>query len=77
MKLIQISAPLEGKVVHLSGKVLESITKYCKELEVLELNNFEHIVSIECLSELTNLLVLDLLLVYYWYCPFSWPIFPY
>ena len=76
LKFIEISAPLDGNVVHLSGKVLESITKYCKDLEVLELNNFEHIESIECLSELTNLLVLDLHLVYYWQGPFSWPIFP-
>ena len=66
LKYIQISEPHNSTFVNPFDGALASISKYCKELEVLKLNNWAHIDSIACLSELTNLRELDLEMVTGW-----------
>ena len=71
LKYIQISEHPEMKHIEPPYETLSIISTYCKELEVLKLNNWDRVESddITCLSQLTNLLELDIELVYGW-CTF-------
>ena len=65
IKCIFISKPYDKPPVVLPSGTMSFISMYCKELEILKLYNIEQIYtdSITCLSQLTNLRILDLDLV--------------
>ena len=69
LKFIEISEHPEGDRIYPTSAALSIISKYCKDLEVLQLNRWDRVESddIGCLSELTNLLCLDIEYVYYWF----------
>ena len=73
LKYIQISAPPGSDFIASFDGALTSISKYCKELEVLKLNHWDDIRynTIPRLSELTNLVELDLDMVSGWSTSFS------
>ena len=76
LKFIQISEHPEMKHIEPPYETLSIISRYCKELQVIKLNNWDRVESddIACLSQLANLLELDIELVYGW-CTFSNQVF--
>ena len=69
LKFIEISEHPEGDRIYPTSAALSIISKYCKDLEILQLNRWDRVESddIGCLSELTNLLCLDIEYVYDWF----------
>lgn len=66
LKCIQICSPGSEFFTRPISRSLFVISNCCKELEVLKLYNWNHIDSIACLSELTNLRELGLDMVRSW-----------
>ena len=68
LKIFQISEHPDMNHIAPPHEPLSIISKFCKELEIIRLSNWDRVESdsLACLSELTNLIELELDLVYGW-----------